>query len=162
MRDYVHSTVVMCLVFLVGSSFVVGSPTKEPKCSLPRPDEVDAYIRTEMGKRKIPGVALAIVKDGRVINRQVYGKASIELNVPVKPTTVFLLASVTKVFTSAAILSLVEEGRLSLDDSITKLLPDLPRLWAPVTVRHCLSHTSGLPDSLDENFIAIGHSQEIC
>jgi CubicO group peptidase (beta-lactamase class C family) len=109
-------------------------------------DQIDEYVRAEMKSRRIPGMTLAVVKDGKVVKQQAYGLASVELNVPVRPETVFLLASLTKTFTSAAILLLIEDGKLSLDDSATKLLPDLPVSWAPVTVRHCLSHTSGLPD----------------
>lgn len=75
--------------------------------------------------------------------------ANVELEVPVQAQTVFLIASITKTFVSAAILSLVEEGSLSLDDPVTKYLPDLPVSWAPVTIRHCLAHTSGLPDIRD-------------
>ncbi|MCB7129449.1 MAG: beta-lactamase family protein [Candidatus Brocadiales bacterium] len=111
-----------------------------------RADQIDEYVRAEMKHRRIPGMALAIVKDGKVVKQQAYGLASVELNVAARPKTVFLLASLTKTFTSAAILLLIEDGKFSLDDSVTKFLPDLPASWAPVTVRHCLSHTSGLPD----------------
>ncbi len=127
------------------------------KCGLPlllivatgaslRADQIDEYVRTEMKNRRIPGMALAIVKDGKAVKQQAYGLASVELNVAARSKTVFLLASVTKTFTSAAILLLIEDGKFSLDDSVTKFLQDLPASWAPVTVRHCLSHTSGLPD----------------
>lgn len=67
---------------------------------------------------------------------------------PVTTSTLFALASITKTFTSAAILSLVEEQKFVLDDSVVELLPQLPKAWSPVTIRHCLSHTSGLPDSV--------------
>jgi CubicO group peptidase (beta-lactamase class C family) len=108
-------------------------------------DSIDNYIRTEMAERKIPAIALAVVKDGDLVKQKVYGLANVELNVPARPETVFALASITKSFVSAGVLQLIEAGNFSLDDSVTELLPNLPDTWAPVTVRHCLSHTSGLP-----------------
>jgi CubicO group peptidase (beta-lactamase class C family) len=109
-------------------------------------DEVDDYVRAEMARRRIPGLAVAVARDGRIVKQQAYGVANVELNVPVTPDTVFLLASMTKVFTSAAVLALVDDGKVALDDPIAKYVSGLPAAWAPVTVRHCLSHTSGLPD----------------
>ena len=109
-------------------------------------DAVDDYIHAEMKSRKIPGLALAIVKDGAAVKQEVYGVANVELSTPTQPETVFVLASITKTFVSSAVLMLVEEGKFSLDDSVTKLLPNLSASWASVTVRHCLSHTTGLPN----------------
>jgi CubicO group peptidase (beta-lactamase class C family) len=124
-------------------------------------DTVDDYVRAELKARRIPAVAVAVIQDGRAVKQQAYGLASLELNVPARAETVFLLASLTKVFTAAAVLSLVDEGKLSLDDSIAKILPDLPPSWAPVTIRHCLSHTSGLPDLVnsDEKMIAFAEDE---
>jgi D-alanyl-D-alanine carboxypeptidase len=113
----------------------------------PSAREVDSYVRREMRRRHIPGLSLAVLRDGRVVRLKGYGLSSVELNVPATPQTVFQLASTTKVFTGAAVMLLVQEGRLSLDDSVTKLLPELPASWSGVTVRHCVTHTSGLPDA---------------
>lgn len=119
-------------------------------------DRTDEYIRAEMQKRHIPALALAVVRDGKVVKEKAYGLANIELNVPATVETVFLIASVTKLFTATAIMALVEEGRLSPDDKIRKLLPGLPLKWNGVTVRHLLTHTSGLPDvSLGEDTDAV-------
>lgn len=111
-----------------------------------RSDQVDDYIQAEMQKRRIPGLTLGVIRDGKVVKQKAYGLANVELNVPAAPETVFQIASTTKTFTAAAVLKLVEEGKLSLDDKITKWLPELPAAWSGVTVRHCLTHTSGLPD----------------
>jgi len=111
-----------------------------------RPDEVDDYIQAEMQKRRIPGLTLAVTRDGKVVKQKAYGQANVELAVPATPETVYQIASTTKTLTAAAVLKLVEEGKLSLDDSVTKWLPEAPAAWAGVTVRHCLTHTSGLPD----------------
>ncbi len=109
-------------------------------------DDVDDYIRTEMAKRRIPAVAVAVVRDGKIVKQEAYGKASVELGVPARTDTVFLLASLTKTFTASAVLALVDDGKIALDDPISKYVPGLPAAWWGVTIRHCLSHTSGLPD----------------
>lgn len=114
--------------------------------ALAQTDKVDDYINAEMQKRRIPGLSLAVVQNGKIVKQKAYGLANVELNVPATPDNLYQIASTTKTFTAAAVLKLVEEGKLSLDDSVTKLLPGLPAAWSGVTVRHCLSHTTGLPD----------------
>jgi D-alanyl-D-alanine carboxypeptidase len=102
----------------------------------------------EMAARQIPGAAVAVIANGAVVKRASYGKASLELDVPVTASTLFPLASTTKELTAVAIMTLVEDGKLALDDSVRAHLQELPASWAPVTIRHCLSHTSGLPDAV--------------
>jgi len=109
-----------------------------------RADKIDDYVRTVMQKQHIPGISVAIVQDGKVERAKGYGMANVELSVPASENTAYQLASVTKQFTATAILMLVEEGKLSLDDPVTKILPDLPTAWEKVTLRHLLSHTSGI------------------
>src|SRR5687767_11315615 len=82
-------------------------------------DAVDAYIRAEMDKRRIPGLALVVIQRGTVVKMQGYGFANVEHDVPVTPDTVFELASVTKQFTATGIMLLVQEGKLALDDPIS-------------------------------------------
>ena len=121
-----------------------------------RADRIDDYIKAEMQKRRIPGLALAVVRNGTVIKMQGYGLANLDHGVPVTPDTVFELASVTKQFTAAAIMTLVEEGKVQLDDPILWHLPKSPATWKAMTVRHrhLLTHTAGLP-GLEENFKAL-------
>src|SRR4029077_13569774 len=107
---------------------------------------VDAYIESQLREQHIPGLALGVLRDGRLIKAQGYGLANIELDVPVKPETVFQTGSVGKQFTATAIMMLVEEGKLSLDDPISKYLPGAPAAWSGITVRHLLTHTSGIPE----------------
>lgn len=114
-------------------------------------DAIDDYIRLDMQKRRIPGLALAVVKNGVVVKAQGYGIANLETDTPVIPETVFELASLTKQFTAAAIMLLVEEGRVGLDDRVSKYLNDTPDSWNNITVRHLLTHTSGLP-AMDKGF----------
>ena len=109
-----------------------------------RADKVDDYLKAEMLKQHIPGVSLAVVKDGKIIKSEGYGLANLELNVPARPETVFKIGSVSKQFISAGILLLIQEGKISLDDSISKFLEGTPETWKPITVRHLLTHTSGI------------------
>ncbi len=99
-----------------------------------------------MARQKIPGLAVGIYSRGKILLAKGYGLADVELDVPAKPETVFQTGSVGKQFVSAAILMLVEEGKLSLDDSITKYFPDAPATWKPILIKNLLSHTSGLSE----------------
>jgi CubicO group peptidase (beta-lactamase class C family) len=109
-------------------------------------ESIDEYVRAQMSERRIPGMALAVIRQGRIEKIGAYGKASIEFDVPVATSTPFAVASISKSVTAVAILTLVEAGRLRLDDAVSSHLPDLPQAWQSVTVRQLLTHISGLPD----------------
>jgi CubicO group peptidase (beta-lactamase class C family) len=109
-------------------------------------DAVDDYIHAEMAKQHIPGLALLVSRNGRVVRAQGYGMANVELQVPVKPETIFQSGSMGKQFTATAVMMLVEEGKIGLDDSLTKYFPDAPVTWKQVTIRELLSHTAGFTD----------------
>jgi D-alanyl-D-alanine carboxypeptidase len=109
-----------------------------------RADRVDDYLKSEMDQHRIPGLALVIIQDGKAIKTAAYGLANLELNVPVKPETVFEIGSITKQFTAAGILLLAQEGKLSVDDKLTAHLANAPSAWTNVTIRHLLTHTSGI------------------
>jgi len=108
--------------------------------------KVDEFIKAEMRRQRIPGLSLAVIRDGRTIVAKGYGLANVEHQIPVKPETVFQSGSIGKQFTATAIMILVEEGRLSLDDKISKHFADTPASWKNITVRHLLTHTSGMAD----------------
>jgi CubicO group peptidase (beta-lactamase class C family) len=91
-----------------------------------------------------PGAAVIVARNGTVVFRKGYGLANLELAVPIEPHMVFRLGSITKQFTAVAILMLVEQGALSLDDDITTFWPDYPTHGHPITVEHLLTHTSGI------------------
>jgi len=114
--------------------------------ALAQSDLVDEYLRSEMKSRQIPGLALLVIRDGKIVKAQGYGLANVELQVPVKPETVFQSGSVGKQFTATAVMMLVEEGKVSLEDPLTKFFPDAPPAWKSVSVRHLLSHTGGFGD----------------
>jgi CubicO group peptidase (beta-lactamase class C family) len=107
---------------------------------------IDRYVNAEMQREHVPGLALGIYSRGKILLAKGYGLANVELNVAVKPETVFQSGSVGKQFVSAAIMMLVEEGKIGLDDSIAKYLPNAPKSWEPIRVKNLLSHTSGLAE----------------
>jgi CubicO group peptidase (beta-lactamase class C family) len=109
------------------------------------PDQIDALF-TEWDRESTPGCALAIVRDGAIVDARGYGRASLEHHSPIAPATIFHVASVSKQFTAFAIALLAHEGALALDDDIRRTLPDLPDFGAAITLRHLIHHTSGLRD----------------
>ncbi len=114
---------------------------------------IDQIVRQEIDLQG-PGVVIAVVKDGKTVHIEGYGVANLEWDCPIRPDTVFRLASITKQFTATAIMLLERQGKLRLDDSITTYLPDYPTHNRTVTITHLLNHTSGIKSytSLD-NFI---------
>ena len=109
-------------------------------------EKVDDFVRSEMDRQKIPGVSLAVVRNGKPIIVKGYGLANVEHQVPVKPETVFQSGSVGKQFTAAAIMLLVEDRKIKLDEKIGTYLGEVPESWANITVRHLLTHTGGMTD----------------
>ncbi|HUP62445.1 MAG TPA: serine hydrolase [Thermoanaerobaculia bacterium] len=91
-----------------------------------------------------PGASIIVVKDGKTLLRKGYGMADMELGVPIAPDMVFRIGSVTKQFTAVAILQLVQQGKIALDDDIAKFLPDYPKGSRKITIEHLLTHTSGI------------------
>jgi CubicO group peptidase (beta-lactamase class C family) len=122
--------------------------------AISRADKVDDYIKSEMKKREIPGLALMIVKNERPAKIGAYGFANLEHNVPVTKDTVFEIGSVTKQFTAAGIMLLVQDVKLSVDDKISQHLKNTPASWSNITVRHLLTHTSGIKSytGIDKGF----------
>ena len=107
-------------------------------------DPTDDFIRDQMKKQNIPGIALAIVKDGTIVKAQGYGVADLKAKTAVSPETVFKIGSVSKQFIASGIMLLVQDGRLALADPIAKYIQDVPDAWNGITIRHALTHTAGL------------------
>jgi D-alanyl-D-alanine carboxypeptidase len=105
---------------------------------------VDQIVRTAMEEGTIPGVALAVVDGGHLTVAKAYGIANLEHMVPTTTHTVFKIASITKTFTATAVMMLAEQGKVDLDEPINGYLPYLPNSWSVITLRHLLSHTSGI------------------
>jgi D-alanyl-D-alanine carboxypeptidase len=144
------------LALILALSAVLATPLWSPEYTQARAQvaqptanqlaDLDQRIRADMEVYNIPGVVVGVASRGRLVHWKGYGMANVELSVPASDSTVFEIGSISKEFVSAAVMLLVEEGRLGLDDPIHKHLPELPSEWLGVTVRQLLTHTSGIPD----------------
>ncbi|MDB4912766.1 MAG: hypothetical protein JWM95_410 [Gemmatimonadetes bacterium] len=110
-----------------------------------RAARVDSLFR-KYDAQPSPGLALAVIKDGRVVLRRGYGLANLEHGIRITPETIFDVASLSKQFTGLAIAMLVTEGRVKLSDDVRKYIPELPLLPQPITIEHLVHHTSGVRD----------------
>jgi D-alanyl-D-alanine carboxypeptidase len=115
-----------------------------------RADAVDDFLAREVQKRHLPALSMAVVLDRQVVKTGAYGLADLELRVPATPETVFQIQSITKTFTASAILMLVGEGGVSLEDPVSKHLDGTPESWKGITIRHLLNHTSGIRDFINQ------------
>ncbi len=113
-------------------------------------DSVDTFFKKSLEEHHIPGASLIIAKNGTIIKSGGYGLSNLELGVPASTKTVYEIGSMTKQFTSMAIMMLMEEGKLSLDDRLTRFFPTAPPFWKNITLRHLLTHTSGI-----QNHVAV-------
>ncbi len=129
------------------AGLTIGAPTP----AVAAPDlgaQLDALL-TPHYRPDQPGAAVLVRKGEQVLLRKGYGLADVKKGRPVKPELVFRLGSLTKQFTAAAIMMLVEQGKLSLSDDIRKHLPSYPAHPQTITIEHLLTHTSGIPDYTD-------------
>jgi len=136
-------TVVMLLTAMAPSPASGPAPARPDANELARMDE---RIREAMEAERIPGVVVGVASGGRLLQISTYGLSNVELGVPVSDSSVFEIGSISKQFVAAAILLLVEDGRVHLDDPIHEYVPELPGEWRGATIRHLLTHTSGIPD----------------
>lgn len=113
---------------------------------------IDDVVRSEMATQHIPGVAVGVVRRGTTVKAKGYGYANVEHDVPVDTATIFQSGSLGKQFTAAAVMLQVEDGKLALADPLTKFFPSAPPTWRSITVRHLLTHTSGIPNYTDGTF----------
>jgi CubicO group peptidase (beta-lactamase class C family) len=116
-----------------------GSPTADSAGAVDR-------IFANWNTRQTPGCAIGVARNGQTILERAYGMANLEYDVPNTPATIFEAGSVSKQFTAAAVVLLAQQGKLSLDDEVSKYIPELPDYDTPVTIRQMLHHTSGLRD----------------
>jgi D-alanyl-D-alanine carboxypeptidase len=109
-----------------------------------RADPIDDYVRAQIKAQNIPGLSIAVVKDGQIVKAAGYGLADRKLKLAATPETVFHVGSIGKQFVATGIMLLVQEGRLSVDDPISKHLKGIPVAWNGISIRHLLTHTSGM------------------
>ena len=107
--------------------------------------DIDSLILREMKALHIPGIAVAVIQHGKVLHLGTYGTANIEWERPVTKSTAFQIASVTKLFTSTLVMKYIQDGKIALEDPITKYFPDAPMNWGDIKIKHLLSHQSGIP-----------------
>lgn len=135
----------MAIVALLSAFNFCGGVALAQDTPDPRASRVDALF-AHLNGAPSPGLAVAVVRDGKVILRRGYGLASIEHRAPITPSTVFDIASAAKQFTGLAVAMLISEGKIKLGDDIRTYIPELPDLGRRITVDHLLHHTSGVRD----------------
>lgn len=124
-------------------------------CAAPGPqraptDAIDALVTARMAELGLPGVSLAVVRDGQLVKSAGYGFADLELLAPATADTVYEIGSCTKAFTAVAIQQLASAGALALDEPVARAFPAAPASWQGITLRHLLTHTSGI-----QNHVAV-------
>ncbi len=118
---------------------------------------IDRLVADRISETGAPGFAVGVSIDGKVVHAKGYGIANLETQTPVTPQTVFNIASITKTFTALAAVKLVQQGKLSLDDPLSKYLDAVPAAWRPITIRQLLSNTSGI-----RSFTSLSESESRC
>lgn len=139
----------LVVVSLIVANFSFG----QKKENLDINQRIDQYLQEVIELNEIPGSAVAIIKNGKVIYEKYFGKASLENDKAVDKNTAFKIFSTTKIITNVGIFQLIEQGKLSLEDPISKYLEHTPKEWQNVKIKNLLSHSSGLPDIIRFNEI---------
>lgn len=127
----------------IGPATATAAPTADALIT----GRIDEYVRAQMVERRIPGLALVVVRDGVTVLISGYGIGDVENSVPVTTETVFDISSITKTFTAVAIMRLADGGKLDIDRPVREYLPEAPESWTGMTVRHLLTHTAGLGET---------------
>lgn len=139
------------LLGLAGAA-AVGASTRPGQLAAPPPpapgpidSRLDKWIEQHKERYGMPGLSVVVLRDGTVVHSRGYGLASVEFELSATRDSVYQIASVSKVFAAVAVMRLVDRGQLDLESPVSALLPDTPRAWAEIRLRHLLDHTSGLP-----------------
>ncbi|WP_082504885.1 serine hydrolase [Chryseobacterium sp. Leaf405] len=149
MKNFLYIT-----LFLLATSFSQHLSGQSPS------DSIDLFIKEKMTQLKIPGLQLAIVKNGKLEKLSHYGLANIEHNVPTSSKSTFSINSMTKAFVGVAIMQLQEQEKLKVDDQISQYIGDIPNEWRVITLRQLLGNISGLPNNINEKEQVIGDGTE--
>lgn len=136
-----YSRVIKAGVFLVALSMLTA------KTLVPvQADSVDDYMKSQMLKRHIPGLSIAVIQNGKVVKQQGYGFSNVELSVPATAETIYPIGSISKQITAVGIMLLVRDKKVDLNDAVNKYIDFLPLAWKNITVRELLNQTSGIPE----------------
>jgi CubicO group peptidase (beta-lactamase class C family) len=132
---------ILLTVFAIGACDAFAEPSDSPN-----PETLVDRLFQRFDTPTSPGCTVGVMKDGRIVYERGYGMADLDHDIKITPTTVFMIGSMSKQFTAAAILTLAQQSRISLDDPIQKYVPEVPGFGTPTTLRELLHHTSGLRD----------------
>lgn len=136
------------LTALALSSSIIAYTQKTEQSAL-----IDQYVKKVIKINQIPGLALGVIKDDKVIFQQYYGTETLENDKKVDSNSMFRIYSTSKLMSNVAAFQLIEKGKLSLEDNISKYLNNLPKEWQEVKVKHLLTHSSGIPNLIVFNDI---------
>lgn len=148
MKNFAFALISLFFLFLVFYCPATAQIRTAKSVNVVAEDAIDKYLRAQMAKNKIPGLSVAIVSRGKIVKLKSFGVANLEWNQPATPQTAFQIASSTKPFTGTALMMLVAEGKIALDDKISKYLSDAPAAWQNITVRHLATHSSGITNAV--------------
>lgn len=142
-----YRVILFTLIALCSSAFGQTGPAKPG--DRPSANSIDAKVDqvfAQFDKPDSPGCALAVIKEGQIIYKRGYGMSNLEYGIPISPSSIFHIASISKEFTAMSIVLLANQGKLSLDDDVRKYVPEVPDFGERITIRHLIHHTSGLRD----------------
>lgn len=148
-RHLSPGTIVILLVSALTPVAAAQEPQKTSAVGVADTGRIDAVVQAALARGPVAAMSVAVVRGRDTIVMKGYGRADVENNVAATRRTVYRIGSITKQFTSAAIMQLVEAGRISLDDEVTKYVPGAPVHGRHILVRHLLDHTSGIPSYTD-------------
>ena len=138
----------LLLASLLGGHFAQSHPgralAQERRAGDPPQGQVDALVQEHMQQHRVPGLSLAVMRDGAAIRTAAYGIADLATGAKCEPNTVYNIGSISKQFIATAIMMLAQDRKLVIDDPVSQFLGDAPEAWREITLRHLLSHTAGL------------------
>lgn len=140
-------TLISTRIFLVAAALFIAPAFAKPSSfalTVEQIQAIDAEATKAMKAQNVPGLALAVIKDGQPLLTKTWGSANLEHAAAVTPQTVFKLASISKHMIAAGVMVLVQDGKLALDDPVSKHLPGAPARWKAVTLRHLMNHSAGI------------------
>lgn len=140
-----YLVVMVALIMLLPSCRRGYSSDTVPDCEITRP--LDSLLSTVFSDPRDPGAVVMVMRDGKIVYDRCYGRARLDKDTPLTDTTMLNVAAATKTFVTTGLLKLVEQGRVSLDDSLTRFFPTFPKaIFDKITLRHVLTLSTGLPD----------------
>ncbi|HEX7956842.1 MAG TPA: serine hydrolase domain-containing protein, partial [Pyrinomonadaceae bacterium] len=147
-QDLFIRKIIAVILFIIGftATDILGQQNMAAETQPPDDEpakKADAFL-SQWDKNDLPGCAVGVVRDGRLVYKRGFGMANLEYDIPNTPSTRFNLASASKPFTALSIALLAQQGKLSLDDDIRKYVPEIPKYEDTITIRHLLHHTSGI------------------